>query len=251
LRALLLAAGLGTRLRPITETVPKCMVPILGRPLLDIWLDLLLGQGIERVMINTHYLADRVKDHVTRSPWAHRTDIVHEESLLGTGGTVLANAGFFGDGPFLVAHADNLTQFDLKAFVARHMSRPEGAHITMMTFDTDTPETCGIVELDETGLVTALHEKVDNPPGNRANGAIYLFDQEALRFLRGLGKPVIDLSTEVLPHFVNRMNTFHNAGYFRDIGSPKMLQQAERDLVGKGWFAGDDAGVISRVGAGK
>jgi len=92
MRALLLAAGTGSRLGPVTATTPKCLLKINGRPLLDYWLELLFGAGIERVLINTHWLAEQVDAHVKASRWASRIDLVHEPALLGTGGTVLARA---------------------------------------------------------------------------------------------------------------------------------------------------------------
>jgi mannose-1-phosphate guanylyltransferase len=96
MRALLLAAGIGSRLRPLTETVPKCLVPIHGRPLLDYWLELLFSGGTERVLINTHWLADHVRDYVASCRWRPRIDLVHEGTLLGTGGTILANRATLG-----------------------------------------------------------------------------------------------------------------------------------------------------------
>ena len=231
MRALILAAGLGTRLRPLTETVPKCLVPIHGKPLLDYWFELLFSSNeVDRALINTSYLADRVKAHMAVSPWRDRVDMVHEDHLLGTGGTVLANRAYFGDAPFLVAHGDNLTRFDVRAFIARHAQRPAGASITMMTFTTDSPSTCGIVELNEDGLVVKFHEKVANPPGNHANGAVYIFDPEVVEFMASLGRPVIDLSTEVLPAFLGRMWTFHNDDYHRDIGNLESLALAHREF---------------------
>lgn len=230
MRGLILAAGLGTRLRPLTNTVPKCLVPIRGVPLLDYWFRLLLGGGFERLLINTGYLAEQVRAHLADSRWRDQVDLVHETELLGTGGTVRAARAFFaagGESPYLVAHGDNLTRFDPAAFVARHRARPAGCLITMMTFDTDTPSTCGIVEEDEHGVVVAFHEKVTNPPGTRANGAVYLFEPEVLDFLDGMGRAVIDLSTEVLPAFLGRICTFHNADFLRDIGSPESLRRAE------------------------
>lgn len=229
MRALLLAAGLGTRLRPLTETTPKCLIPIHGIPLLDYWFALLLDGGLERVLVNTGYLSDQVRRHVEASRWRERIDLVHEDQLLGTGGTVLANRAWFGEGPLLVAHADNLTRFDLAAFRARHESRPPGTAITMMTFDSDTPHSCGIIEEDDQGIVCAFHEKVAHPPGIRANGAVYIFDPSVLDFLAHLNRPGIDLSTEVLPEFLGRICTFHNADYHRDIGTLDSLDRAERE----------------------
>ncbi len=230
MRALLLAGGLGTRLRPLTDTMPKCLVPIRGVPLLDYWLDLLFGAGIERALVNTHYRAEQVRDHLAHSRWRDRLDLVHEEHLLGTGGTVLANRHFFGDEAFIVAHADNLTRFDVRAFQRRHAERPQGCLITMMTFDTDNPRSCGIVEQDERGVVTAFHEKAADPPGTRANGAVYIFEPPLLDWMAGLGKPVIDLSTEVIPAFLGRIATFHNTDYLRDIGTADSLVRAQQDF---------------------
>lgn len=230
MRALLLAAGLGTRLRPLTDNVPKCLVLIHDKPLLAYWLDALLPAGIERILINTHYLPDAVSRFIATSPWRDSIDIVHEERLLGTGGTVLLNRSFFNNQPFIVAHADNLTRFDVSAFIVAHARRPTGVEMTMMTFDTDAPQTCGIVEQDARGVVTAFHEKSATPPGNRANAAVYIFEPSVISFLEGLGRSVIDLSTEVLPHYLGRIQTFHNADYHRDIGNLESLALAHREF---------------------
>lgn len=230
MRALLLAAGLGTRLRPLTNSVPKCLVPIRGKPLLAYWFELLLDGGIERVLVNTHHLPETVRQFVAESPWHERVTLVHEERLLGTGGTVLKNRDFFQGRAFLVAHADNLTRFNVQAFIRRHQQRPAETLITMMTFRTDSPQACGIVEEDPRGVVTAFHEKVANPPGDRANAAVYVFESGVVEFLACLGKEVIDLSTEVMPAFLGRICTFHNSDYHLDIGTPESLQQAELEF---------------------
>ena len=240
MNVLLLAAGLGTRLRPLTDSIPKCLVPIHGTPLMDYWFHLLLapGTGIERILVNTSYLAEQVQAHVKSSPWADRVDLTHETQLLGTGGTVLANRDYFGRAPFLVAHGDNLTDFNVAEFIARHRQRPPQAAITMMTFRTDTPSTCGIVELDDLGLVVKFHEKVANPPGNQANAAAYIFEPEVLDFLVSLGRPVIDLSTEVIPAFMGRIYTYPTTGYLRDIGNMDSLNKAQIEFP-KPDFAGN------------
>lgn len=227
MRALLLAAGLGTRLRPITDTIPKCLVPIHGKPLLDYWLESLFsGHDIERALVNTHYLAQVVDDHVARSPWRSRIDLVFEPELLGTGGTLVANRERLGEGPVLVAHADNLTDFDVRGFLAFHAARPAKAAMSMLAFRTDAPQTCGILELDGEGLVQAFHEKVENPPGNLANAAVYIIEPEMTEFAAKLGKPFVDLSTEVIPHFVGRIAVMETPGYHRDIGNPDSLARA-------------------------
>jgi mannose-1-phosphate guanylyltransferase len=232
LRALLLAAGYGTRLRPLTDTVPKCLVPIRGKPLLAYWLDLLLTGGIERVLVNTHHLREQVERFVATSSWKNRIDLAHEPALLGTGGTVLQNGYFFQGQAFMVVHADNLSRFDVRGFVEGHAARPSQCALTMMTFQTDAPENCGIVVLDRQGVVQEMHEKLANPPGLRANAAVYIFEPEVLAYIASLGKSVVDISTEVLPHFMGRTFAYDNGGYHRDIGSPDSLQKAAREFRG-------------------
>jgi mannose-1-phosphate guanylyltransferase len=232
LRALLLAAGFGKRLRPVTDHIPKCMVPICGKPLLGYWLDLLLPNGIDRILINTHYLPGAVRDFIAVSPWKESIEMVHENELLGTGGTVLRNRNFFRNESFLVAHADNLTKFDARRFIEAHSRRHNNIEITMMTFDTDTPQTCGIIEQDERCIVTAFHEKSLSPPSNRASAAVYIFEPSVISFLSDIGSEVIDISLEVLPHYIGRIQTFHNADYHRDIGTLESLASAEREYRG-------------------
>jgi mannose-1-phosphate guanylyltransferase len=234
MRALLLAAGLGTRLRPVTDHVPKCLVPIRGKPLLGYWFDLLFGAGVESAVVNTHHFPDAVRAFVDSSPWRDRIHLVHEEELLGTGGTVLRTSGFFGNEPFLVIHADNLSRFDVARFIETHRTRPGGTEMTMMTFRTDDPRSCGIVKLDGRGVVTELHEKVADPPGDIANGAVYIFEPSVVAFLAGLPGPFIDLSTQVLPRYMGRICTFHNADFHRDIGTPESLRLAQTEYPAAG-----------------
>lgn len=231
MRALLLAAGLGTRLRPLTLTVPKCLVEIDGKPLLDHWLEALFAAGIERVLINTHWLAEVVQDHVARSPYRNRIDMVHEVELLGTGGTILANREWLSGGPFMVAHADNLTTFEVPGLLAAHLNRPVGCAITMLAFHTDAPKTCGILELDARNVVVAFHEKVENPPGNLANAAVYIFETELVDFITKRGTAFVDLSTEVLPFYLGRIFAVITNGYHRDIGSAEALARAREEFA--------------------
>lgn len=234
MKALLLAAGLGTRLRPLTDTVPKCLVPIHGVPLLDYWLALTFAGGIERCLLNTHWLAEKVEAHVAASPWRDRVDIVYEPELLGTGGTLLANRAWFGGGPVLVAHADNLTDFDVAAFRSAHANRPPCCAMTMLAFRTDAPSTCGILELDASGIVRQFHEKVANPPGNLANGAVYILEPEVLEAVSiaaaAKSSPFVDLSTEIIPAFLGRILAWETSGYHRDIGSPESLSRAHEEF---------------------
>ena len=180
MRALLLAAGLGTRLRPMTDTTPKCLVPVGDKPLLQIWLERLSEAGIGPFLINTHYLAEQVHEFIQSSPYRNQVTLVHEPKLLGTAGTLIRNLDFFQGEDALIIHADNYCLADFRAFKQAHEKRPAPCLMTMMTFQTDDPQSCGIVEVDDIGVVTGFHEKVKNPPGNLANGAIYILSKSML-----------------------------------------------------------------------
>ncbi|NDE83125.1 MAG: nucleotidyltransferase family protein, partial [Chlamydiia bacterium] len=140
------------------------------------------------------------------------------------------NSHFFDSESFLVAHADNLTIFDLKEFINAHRCRPKGVEITMMTYTTDTPQSCGIVEVNAAGLVVGFYEKIKDPPSNLANAAVYIFEPSVVRFLRDLKMVKIDVSTQVLPFFLKKMQIFHNSQYHRDIGSLESLIKAQEDF---------------------
>jgi mannose-1-phosphate guanylyltransferase len=230
-RALLLSAGLGTRLRPLTDRIPKCLVAVKGKPLLGYWLDRVFEGGVERAIVNTHYLADQVRDYCRGSPWAARIDLVHEPEILGTAGTVRANVGaLHGQGPVFLAHADNLSVFDMAAFSAAHAGRPSPTIGTMMTFVTDRPRECGIVELDRQGIVTAVHEKVERPPGNLANAAVFLLEESVLDWVAGHPQAT-DFCRDVVPPLAGKWFTFFNATYHRDIGTENALARAEAEYA--------------------
>ncbi|MDO8713792.1 MAG: nucleotidyltransferase family protein [Polynucleobacter sp.] len=230
MRALLLAAGLGTRLQPLTNHLPKCMVPIHGRPLLDYWLENLLDQGIDEVLVNTHYMAPIVVQFLQNSTWKDRVRLVHEEKLHGTGGTIIKNRAFFRDETCMVAHADNLTIFDFADFARCHVARPMDAVMTLMVFETTDPTSCGIVELDARGVVQAFHEKVKNPPSNLANAAVYILEPSVLNMMASLGKDELDFSTAVIPNFLGKMFAYRNTAYHRDIGNIISWVTANRDF---------------------
>jgi len=225
-RALLLAAGRGERLRPLTDGTPKCLVSIKGIPLIDIWISTLFKAGIERILVNTHYLADQVKDHIQHSKYSNKIDIVYEENLLGTGGTIKTNLNYFQGKDGLIIHADNYCLADFQKFINTHLNRPLGCIMTMMTFRTDNPEACGIVELDKSNIVQGFHEKIPNPPGNLANGAVFIISEEVATLLSGLKSKEFDFSKEFIPTVLGRIATYYNDVYHCDIGTLENLKKA-------------------------
>jgi mannose-1-phosphate guanylyltransferase len=230
MKALLLAAGLGTRLYPVTKSIPKCLVDINGRPLLDYWMEMLTKAGISKALINLHYLPDLVRQYLEGCRYPIEVTQVYEEDLLNTAGTLFKNRDFFAGGPVMLIHADNLSIFDPSLFIDKFNKRGPGIEITMMTFCTDNPAQCGIVELDRNETVVAFHEKKQNPPGNLANGAVYILSEKVIDFMHSLNKERIDFSVDVVPNFIGRINTFKNDIYHRDIGSIASLEIARKDF---------------------
>ena len=226
MKALLLAAGFGTRLRPLTNTTPKCLVTIKDKALLSIWLERLTQAGIEAFLINTHYLSVQVETFIKGSLYSDRVTLVREEKLLGTAGTLIANLNFFEGQDGLLAHADNYCLANFHDFIQAHHQRPPYCVITMMTFRSETPDACGVVELNAEGVVVGFHEKVVNPPGNLANGAVYILSPELIHTMGSDLREVSDFSTEVLPHLMGRIYTYETQEYFIDIGSPESYRKA-------------------------
>ena len=123
-------------------------------------------------------------------------------------------------------HSDNFTHMKLKDLIISHQNRPKDCLITMLTFKTNNPKSCGIVELDDEGIVQSFHEKVVNPPGNIANGAIYIFENDFIEWLIKNKPNAKDFSTEVLPYLLGKIFTYHTNMDFIDIGTLEALKKA-------------------------
>jgi mannose-1-phosphate guanylyltransferase len=225
-KALLLAAGLGTRLRPLTDTVPKCLVAIAGKPLIDYWFDKLEAVGVMDVLINTHHLREPVVQHLNQVAAARRFRIreAHEPKLLGSAGTLHANRDWMDDADeCLIIYADNFSTVALERLIAFH--RGHGDPMTMLLFHTPYPKQCGIATLDATGRVVEFVEKPAQPTSDLANAGLYVVTAAAYREMAD--KNAFDLGFDVLPDFVGRMRGFPFAGYHRDIGNYEALKQTE------------------------
>jgi mannose-1-phosphate guanylyltransferase len=226
MKAFLLAAGVGSRLRPITDTIPKCMVPIDGQPMLDIWLDAFDRAGVNEVLVNLHHLPDVVRHHLQARTGTPAVRTFFEEELLGSAGTLAANRAWVnGDEMFLACYADNLTDFDLSSLVQAH--RAHAAVATLTVFHSERPSAGGVVELDPTGTVVGFEEKPANPVSDLVNAGMYAFDPGVLDELGGL--PPRDIGYDLLPRLVGRAKALPVEGYFRDIGTIEAYEQAQRE----------------------
>ena len=223
MKAFLLAAGVGSRLRPITDTTPKCMLPVGGQPLLDIWLDAFDRAGVDEVLVNLHHLPEVVRGHLgtrTRPP-AVRT--FFEPELLGSAGTLVANRHWVdGEEMFLVCNADNLTDFDLQTLVDAHREyRPVA---TLTVFHSQMPSAGGVVEIDHVGTVIGFVEKPSEPVSDLTNAGMYAFHPSALDEVDET--PPRDIGCHLLPRLVGRARAVLVEGYFRDVGTPDAYRRA-------------------------
>jgi mannose-1-phosphate guanylyltransferase len=223
-RALLLAGGLGTRLRPLTDTVPKCLVDIDGRPLLDYWFDALHGIGVRDVMVNTHHLPEPVRAFLAqKNREGFNAQESYEPVLLGSAGTIAANAPWAdGADDVLIIYADNLSSLNLRSFVAEH--RRHGKPMTMLLFHAANPKACGIAAMDASGTIVEFEEKPAQPKSDLANAGVYAVTADAWREIAAM--KAFDIGFHVLPHFVGRMHGHVHDGYHRDIGNLEALAAA-------------------------
>jgi len=219
MRAILLAAGLGTRLRPITNTIQKCLVEYDKRPLLDIWLYQLSIHGIGPFLVNTHYMPKQVEKYVKASDYTDKVTLSYEGKLLGTAGTLVSNMDFFQNNDGMLIHADNYCISDFSEFIQAHKDRPKECLMTMMTFKTDATSSCGIVRLDDKGVVLDFFEKSDSTHGNIANGAVYILSGDFMEIIKSDFNNAFDFSVDILPYFMGRIYTYYNKVYHRDIGT--------------------------------
>ncbi|MFH0907536.1 MAG: nucleotidyltransferase family protein [bacterium] len=227
MKAILLAAGAGTRLRPLTDHTPKCLVPIDGVPLLGIWFKLLRYHGVDDVLINTHHLADQVREFVNRrEDRGLKVTLFHEPKLLGSGGTIRANKDFVKrEERFLILYADNLTDVDLGEFLRLHVARK--SFFTMGLFTTPEPRECGIAALDADDRIVEFVEKPEEPKSNLANSGLYVATPGLFELMPD--REFIDFGFDVLPLIAGEMFGYRIRQYFCDLGTPERLERARRE----------------------
>ena len=227
MKAFLLAAGIGSRLRPITDTIPKCMLVIDDRPLIDIWLDSFDRAGVTDVLVNLHHLPDAVRRHLAARAGPPAVRLVFEPELLGSAGTLAANRAWVdGEDIFLACNADNLTDFDLRSLIDTH--RGHGAVATLSVFHSENPSAGGVVQLDPGGTIVAFTEKPREPASNLVNAGMYAFHPSVLDEIDS-GPPPRDIGYDLLPRLVGRARAVAVEGYFRDVGTPDAYRRARQE----------------------
>lgn len=229
MKAFLLAGGHGTRLRPLTDSLPKCLVPIQGRPLLDIWLDLCARSGITEILINLHAHARLVEKHLTSKCSPGIVRVVREKQLLGSAGTIAANRHWIGSDPvFWILYADVLTTTDLRRMAEFHFLH--GAVATVGLYQVPDPSRCGVALTDSSGIITSFEEKPKDPRSNWVFSGLMLAGPGLFDFI----PPSVpaDIAFDVLPRLLGKLQAYHIKNYLLDIGTMPNYQKAQNTWPG-------------------
>lgn len=225
---MLLGAGRGTRLAPLTHDVPKILAPLGDRTLLEWQLDYLAANGVDEVALNVHHHADQVELAVAGlagRPPAVR--ISHELELLGTAGALVPFRGFFRE-RFLLLYGDVVTDIDLRALAAAHDA--ERPLATLAWYRSSELAGKGTLELDPHGRVTGFAEKQGAPGEGCVNAGVYVLEPRVLDLIEGEAP---DFGHDVWPRALaagEELLGVEIDGYLRDVGSPDALAAAARDL---------------------
>tara|TARA_S200000501_G_C20861838_1_gene760156 strand:- start:909 stop:1619 length:711 start_codon:yes stop_codon:yes gene_type:complete len=229
MKALILAAGRGERLKPITNKTPKCLVKIKGIPLLEVILKKIEKTKIKEIFINTCYLEDRVLDFFSQYKGNLKVSFLREKKLKGTGGTLINNLNLFTGQDLLVLHADNYFSESLKSFLKIHERRKKNIFITLISFLTDDPRNCGICEINSENIITNIFEKDENQTDKIANGAIYFFSKKSLNKIKKMkNRNFKDIVLDILPNFYGQIINYTSKKLFLDIGIKKNYLKAKK-----------------------
>lgn len=229
MKAFILAAGHGSRLRPLTDQTPKCLLPIRGVPLLQIWLEHCKRFGITDVLVNAHAHATQVKAFARQQTSGVNVCVAEEKELLGSAGTLAENRDFVaGEKDFFVLYADVLTNADLCQFLQFHRAR--NAVASLGVYEVSDPRRCGIVELDRNGIVASFVEKPAQPRSNLAFAGIMVASQQIFEGIPN-ERPA-DIGFHLLPKLVGRMAAMKVNGILLDIGTMENYRAAQAEWAG-------------------
>jgi mannose-1-phosphate guanylyltransferase len=229
MKGFLLAAGNGTRLRPLTDGIPKCLLPICGVPLLEIWLNNCKAAGITDVLVNAHAHPGAVRKFAAEQKTGVRMHIVEEPRLLGSAGTLAENRDFVaGEDAFYILYADVLTNVDLRKMLAFH--RQQHLPATLGIYQVPDPTRCGVVTVDENTIIQEFVEKPKQPAGNLAFSGVIIAGPELFSLLPA--KRPADIGFDLLPKMVGRMAAYTISEYLLDIGTLANYQHAQQSWPG-------------------
>jgi NDP-sugar pyrophosphorylase family protein len=233
MKAMILAAGVGSRLDPLTRNIPKPMVPIVNKPVMEHIVEMLAKNGFKDIMVNVHYLGDQIQSYFGNGKkWGVKISYSVEDQLWGDAGSVKRCESFFDEDTFIVVGGDDLADLDLTRLIRFHKDRKAMATIALSLVD--DPSEYGIALLNDRGRITRFLEK---PKGevmfsNSANTGVYVFDRQVLELVPkatpyGFGKDLLPLLLEQRTRFYGYLTS----SYWKDVGNLRQYQDAHRDAL--------------------
>lgn len=233
LKAMIMAAGVGSRLDPLTQSVPKPLVPICNRPVMDILFEKLANLGVKDVIANTYYLAEQIIDRYKDNKFGINFDYIKEDELSGTAGGLKKCQYFFNEGEdFVVLSADGLSNADLQKGVEIHKKSGAIATIGIKEIPMEEVSHFGVVVTDENGFIIEFQEKpqISEAKSNFINTGIYIFNYKIFDFIPA--DTFYDFAKNVFPKLLEckEINTFEIKEYWTDIGTLEQYVQSTSDL---------------------
>jgi mannose-1-phosphate guanylyltransferase len=230
MKAVVLVGGFGTRLRPLTETIKKELLPLVDRPILDHTLDRLVHHGVTEVVMSSPYLEEAFHPFIEARRGEPKITWITEAEPLGTGGAIVNTLTAVGDEPFLALNGDICTDLDLTRMRSFH--RDTGAAVTIALHHVDDARAFGLVEMDERRRVLAFHEKPEAAVPGDVNAGTYILDPTVLR--RWVPGSDVSIEREIFPAVIASgvpVIGFPAGGYWMDLGTPAKYLQAHFDLL--------------------
>ncbi len=237
MKAMIMAAGVGSRLEPLTQSVPKPLVPVCNRPVMDILLEKLSKIGVKDIIANTHYLAEKIIERYSDRPYGINFNYIKEDSLSGTAGGLKKCQYFFNEGDdFIVLSADGLSNADLQQGIDIHKRSGAIATIGIKAIPMEEVSHFGVVVTDKNGFISEFQEKppVSEAKSNFINTGIYIFNYKIFEYIPA--NTFYDFAKNVFPKLLEdkQINTFEIKEYWTDIGTLDQYKQSTKDL-----FAGE------------
>jgi len=232
-KAMVLAAGLGTRLRPLTDLISKPMAPIVNKPVMEHIVELLKKHDFKEIVCNLHWYPEAIKDYFgDGSKWGVSITYSYESELLGTAGGVKNVEAFFENNTFLILSGDALTDIDLSELVQFH--KEKGGICTLALTEVEDPSQYGVVILDNDNKIMGFQEKplMGEAKSKLANSGIYVFESEIFEYIPS--GSFYDFGRDLFPKLLNEnipYYGFKHSKYWNDVGSFEEYQQGNFDAL--------------------
>ena len=232
-KAMVMSAGMGSRLEPLTLSVPKPLIPVANKPVMDILFERLKAINVTNVICNTYYLAEQIIERYSKNNIGINFNYIKEETLSGTAGGLKKCQHFFKEGDtFLVLSADGLTNADFEKGIKSHIESGAIATIGIKQIPKDEVSHFGVVVTDEKGFIKEFQEKppVEEAKSNYINTGIYIFNYEIFNYIPE--GQFYDFAKNVFPDLLknSKINTFEISEYWTDIGTFGQYKQSTKDL---------------------